>query len=163
MGLARIKHPSHGQHYLLLKLPHEPYWCNGCMGLGFGPCYECEHEACGFYLHEECANAAPSTSHPFSKCSLKFHYNAPQGDAKILRCLRRRCVRVRVPVQPQAPTRLPSSLFKAPPNLDSRRWLDITAQERVAVEMLKMWKEGKLRTESKAGAMFLPLIDTVTI
>ncbi|KAJ6350240.1 hypothetical protein OIU78_006412 [Salix suchowensis] len=82
MGLARIKHPSHGQHYLLLKLPHEPYWCNGCMGLGFGPCYECEHEACGFYLHEECANAAPSTSHPFSKCSLKFHYNAPQGDAR---------------------------------------------------------------------------------
>ncbi|KAJ6768012.1 BINDING PROTEIN putative-RELATED [Salix koriyanagi] len=83
MGLTRIKHPSHSHHYLcLLKLPQEPYWCNGCMGLGFGPCYECEHEGCGFYLHEECANAAPSISHPFSKCSLKFHYNAPQGDER---------------------------------------------------------------------------------
>ena len=78
MGLTKIKHPSHSQHCLLLKYPQEPYQCNGCMGIGFGPCYECEHEDCSFYLHEECANAAPSTSHPFSKCSLKFHDKVPQ-------------------------------------------------------------------------------------
>jgi len=80
MGLiTKIKHSSHSEHFLLLKYPREPYECNGCRVLGLGPCYECEHEDCSFYLHEECANATPSALHSFnSKCSLRFHSRAPQ-------------------------------------------------------------------------------------
>ncbi|KAJ6983150.1 hypothetical protein NC653_026078 [Populus alba x Populus x berolinensis] len=79
MGLiTKIKHSSHSEHFLLLKHPREPYECDGCKGLGLGPCYECEHEDCDFYLHEECAKATPSASHPFSKYSLRFHSRAPQ-------------------------------------------------------------------------------------
>ncbi|KAG5237587.1 protein binding protein [Salix suchowensis] len=79
MGLTKITHSSHSGHFLLLKYPQEPYKCEGCKELGFGPCYECEHEDCNFYLHEECANATPSAFHSFLKCSLKFHSRAPQG------------------------------------------------------------------------------------
>lgn len=79
MGLTKIKHSSHdSEHFLLLKHPREPYECDGCKGLGLGPCYECEHEDCSFYLHEECANASPSAFHSFSKCTLRFHSRAPQ-------------------------------------------------------------------------------------
>ncbi|KAF9674740.1 hypothetical protein SADUNF_Sadunf10G0158300 [Salix dunnii] len=83
MGLTRIRHSSHSEHFLLLKYPKEPYRCEGCKELGFGPGYECEHEDCCFYLHEECANATPSAFHSFLKCSLKFHSRAPQGDGRI--------------------------------------------------------------------------------
>ncbi|KAJ6325269.1 hypothetical protein OIU76_012368 [Salix suchowensis] len=76
-GLTKIKHSSHSGHFLLLKAPQEPYKCEGCKEVGFGPCYECEHEDCGFYLHEECAIDIPSYS--IVKCSLKFHHKAPQG------------------------------------------------------------------------------------
>ncbi|KAJ6720428.1 CYSTEINE/HISTIDINE-RICH C1 DOMAIN FAMILY PROTEIN [Salix viminalis] len=78
-GITRITHSSHSGHFLLLKYPRAPYKCEGCKELGFGPCYECEHEDCSFYLHEECANAAPSASHSFLECNLKFHSRAPQG------------------------------------------------------------------------------------
>lgn len=80
MGLiTKIKHSSHdSEHFLLLKHPRKPYECDGCKGLGLGPCYKCEHEDCNFYLHEECAKATPSASHPFSKCTLRFHSRAPQ-------------------------------------------------------------------------------------
>ncbi|KAJ6325255.1 hypothetical protein OIU76_012354 [Salix suchowensis] len=79
MGLTKITHSSHSGHFLLLKYPQEPYKCEGCKELGFGRCYECEHEDCSFYLHEECAHATPSAFHSFLKCSLKFHPRAPQG------------------------------------------------------------------------------------
>ncbi|CAK7325683.1 unnamed protein product [Dovyalis caffra] len=78
-GLSKIKHSSHdSEHFLLFKYPQEPYECDGCKGLGFGPCYKCEHEDCNFYLHADCAHPTPSAFHPFSRCSLKFHSKAPQ-------------------------------------------------------------------------------------
>ncbi|XP_011027188.1 PREDICTED: uncharacterized protein LOC105127542 [Populus euphratica] len=83
MGISTIKHASHSKHLLLLKYPREPYECNGCKVLGLGPCYECEHEDCSFHLHEECAIATKSASHPFSNCSLTFHSRAPQGDERL--------------------------------------------------------------------------------
>ncbi|KAB5538823.1 hypothetical protein DKX38_016356 [Salix brachista] len=80
-GITRITHSSHSGHSLLLKYPQAPYKCEGCKELGFGPCYECEHEDCSFYLHDECAT--PSPSHSFSDCSLKFHSRAPQGGERV--------------------------------------------------------------------------------
>ncbi|KAJ6717888.1 CYSTEINE/HISTIDINE-RICH C1 DOMAIN FAMILY PROTEIN [Salix purpurea] len=37
MGLTKITHSSHSGHFLLLKYPQEPYKCEGCKELGFGP------------------------------------------------------------------------------------------------------------------------------
>ncbi|KAJ6720425.1 CYSTEINE/HISTIDINE-RICH C1 DOMAIN FAMILY PROTEIN [Salix viminalis] len=81
-GLTKITHSSYSGYFLLLKNPQEPYKCDGCKELGFGPCYKCEHEGCSFYLHEECANATPSAVHSYSECSLKFHFRAPQGNKR---------------------------------------------------------------------------------
>ncbi|KAJ6720426.1 CYSTEINE/HISTIDINE-RICH C1 DOMAIN FAMILY PROTEIN [Salix viminalis] len=82
-GLTKIRHPSHSGHFLLLKDIRAPYKCEGCKELGFGSCYECEHEGCSFYLHVECAIDIPSYPHSIVKGSLKFHHKAPQGGYRV--------------------------------------------------------------------------------
>ncbi|KAJ8760338.1 hypothetical protein K2173_011891 [Erythroxylum novogranatense] len=81
--LSKINHFSH-QHQLVWKHPQEPYQCNGCKELGFGPCYECEQPNCDYHLHDECANPDPTITHPFMRgCTFKFHQKAPQMGYRI--------------------------------------------------------------------------------
>jgi len=75
MKYTEITHPSH-PHDLVLGSAEEPYQCDGCKEVGFGPCFKCEQ--CNFNLHEECAMPEPSAFHPFfSKCDFRFYENAP--------------------------------------------------------------------------------------
>ena len=70
MKVTEFEHPSH-PHILTLKPSGEPYKCDGCKELGFGPCYHCQD--CNYHLHEECAMASESAYHPFfKKCHFIF-------------------------------------------------------------------------------------------
>jgi hypothetical protein len=73
---TEIEHSSHS-HVLVLKSAQEPYKCDGCKEVGFGPCFKCEE--CNFNLHEECARPQPSGFHPFfPKCDFRFYENTPR-------------------------------------------------------------------------------------
>ena len=74
--VTEIDHPSHG-HPLILESPNEPYNCDGCKELGFGPCYHCKF-GCDFHIHHECAVALNSSAtHPFFKgCKFVFRKEA---------------------------------------------------------------------------------------
>jgi hypothetical protein len=75
MKYKEITHLSH-PHILVLESAEEPYQCDGCKEVGFGPCFKCEQ--CNFNLHEECAMPEPSAFHPFfRKCNFRFYENAP--------------------------------------------------------------------------------------
>jgi hypothetical protein len=73
---TKLKHLSH-PHVLVLESAQEPYQCDGCKEMGFGPCFKCDK--CNFNLHEECAMPQPSSFHPFfRKCDFRFYENAPR-------------------------------------------------------------------------------------
>ncbi|XP_058075574.1 protein VACUOLELESS GAMETOPHYTES-like [Magnolia sinica] len=71
-----IFHPSHPHHKLKIQYTETPFSCDGCKEAGIGLKYKCDE--CEFDLHNVCAMAPTTITHPFyKKCEFQFHIKPP--------------------------------------------------------------------------------------
>ncbi|WRX12986.1 DC1 - like 10 [Theobroma cacao] len=81
--LLKLKVDGH-PHQLELKNNKVPFYCDGCMELGFGFCYQCPNKDCDYILHETCGIRRPQTFHKFFEtCDFKFHKENPLGGTRV--------------------------------------------------------------------------------
>jgi len=77
----QIRHFTHPQHALTLVPLTHPFICHGCKEQGSGVRYRCNE--CNVSIHEFCANAPPSISHPYhTQHSLIFYNKLGTGFVK---------------------------------------------------------------------------------
>lgn len=73
---GEIFHPIHPQHKLKLEYTEIPFNCDGCKEAGIGFKHTCKQ--CEFDLHNACAVADQTFTHPFyRKCEFEFYYQPP--------------------------------------------------------------------------------------
>ncbi|KAJ6690287.1 hypothetical protein OIU85_006551 [Salix viminalis] len=99
----------------------------------------------------------------FLKCSLKFHYNAPQGDERYCDACGEDVFGFVYQCSHKHPHDYHPRCLKLPRTLTAGDGLILQLTKKVAVEVLKMWKEGNFEQNPRLVLCFFPLIDTVTI